>query len=56
MPAHRRTRQHPHDRGGVTVEAAIAMAAFVLLLAMALGLTAVAAVRFSFDDAKTGTL
>ena len=40
MPAHRRTRQHPHDRGGVTVEAAIAMAAFVLLLAMALGGTA----------------
>jgi Flp pilus assembly protein TadG len=36
MPALRRTREH-RDRGGVTVEAAIAIAAFVLVLGMTLG-------------------
>lgn len=42
MPAHRGHRT-PRDRGGVTVEAAIAIAAFVLVLGMALsGLSAVA--------------
>ncbi|MFC4854459.1 TadE family type IV pilus minor pilin [Actinophytocola glycyrrhizae] len=37
MPAHRLARRRHRDRGGVTVEAAIAMSAFALVLAMTLG-------------------
>jgi len=51
MLAHRLTRRRRHDRGGVTVEAAIAMAAFVLLLAMALGGTAAMADQVRCVDA-----
>lgn len=37
MPEHRLAGRRHRDRGGVTVEAAIALAAFVLVLALALG-------------------
>ncbi len=51
MPAHRTTRLRQGDRGGVTVEAAIAMAAFVLILGMALGGTSAMADQVRCVDA-----
>jgi Flp pilus assembly protein TadG len=51
MPAHRRPRVHHRDQGGVTVEAAIAIAAFVLVLGMALGGTAAVADQVRCVDA-----
>lgn len=51
MSAHRRSGRRPRDRGGVTVEAAIAIAAFVLVLGMALGGTSAVADQVRCVDA-----
>ncbi|MFI7675131.1 TadE family type IV pilus minor pilin [Actinophytocola sp. NPDC049390] len=51
MPAHRRTRRRLGDRGGVTVETAIAISAFVLVLGMALGGTSAMADQVRCVDA-----
>ncbi|MGB3443062.1 MAG: TadE family type IV pilus minor pilin [Actinophytocola sp.] len=51
MPAHHPARRRHRDRGGVTVEAAIAIAAFVLVLAMALGGAAAVADQVRCMDA-----
>jgi hypothetical protein len=37
MPRTSRTRRNPNDRGGVTVEAAVALASFLIVLSLSIG-------------------
>ena len=51
MPAHRRPRRQLGDRASVTVEAALALTVFLVVLAIALGVTTAAAEKISCVDA-----